>query len=340
MAAIPNMLKKLNVDENVCADVAELLRRLPLRASFYDRPFLRIKAETELKLRGYFFAVAICHQTYTLHNKALNLYGWDYLEYAFHKLIAANHNFLQPGHLSEFPKNQIIKELAEFFSPDSDAVTSTLDRIDERVDLLLELEKFVDQHFQSSYLNLVTSTSNYLINNNKGYYEILPITSAFSDPLKKKITFLLKLLEEADLIAIQDPEHFIPIMDYHMQRVLMRLGCVQINDEELKNNLINRNEIDDDTEVRSACIRAFEIISRLSGYPVTKMNDFFWSLGRSCCNESPLCEFHSCEKTPCTFFEIVDLKEHKDCYFKSCCKGYRDSSVRKLWQPVIQTHYY
>jgi hypothetical protein len=108
----------------------------------------------------------------------------------------------------------------------------------------------------------------------------------------------------------------------------------------LRRKLIDRSKLQSDEEIRKACINAFNIIAGISGYSVTKMNDFFWSLGRSCCNEKLLCQTGQCEKEPCTFFEIVDIKAHTECHFKSACKGYSDETYRSLWQPMVNTHYY
>jgi hypothetical protein len=163
---------------------------------------------------------------------------------------------------------------------------------------------------------------------------------AFSDPLQKKSTFLIKLLEESALLKIKDHEHFIPIMDYHMQRVLMRLGCVEITDKQLHQQLIERTPINSDEAIRVACVDAFRIIADISGHPVTKMNDFFWSVGRSCCNETTLCKDKVCSKNPCTLTQIIKLNIHNFCIFEEDCKGYRDDNYRNLWQPLVDTHFY
>jgi hypothetical protein len=333
-------IQTVEIDQHTCLQTAELIRNVRLRESFYARPFLRVSAPTEIRLRGYFYAVAICHQTYHLQNKALNLFGWDYLEHVFTKLMNEQAPVLKPGHLSALPSTEVENMLASLFSLDGNAATTTLDRLPERAGMLIELDTLLDVQYQSSLSGLVEMSGNCLMNNGNGFYEVLPQLASFADPMRKKITFLLKLLEEAGMVSISDTDNFIPIMDYHMQRVLLRIGCVQVIDKILRDKLANREPLTDDIIIRSACIDAFKLIAKQSGYAITKMNDFFWSLGRSCCNEKPLCQVNHCEKDPCTFFEIVEIKEHANCYFKSCCKGYSDENFRKLWQPVVETHYY
>ena len=330
----------MRIDEGTCLKTAELIKAVHLRKSFYERPFLQVSAPDEIRLRGYFYAVAMCHQTYHLHHKLLNLYGWDYLEHVFIRLMQEQDGLLHPGALAKMPVSILHDKLAILFSIDGSMEASTLDRLDERAGMLIELDNFVEERFHGKLEKLVSETNWKLHNQGNGFYEFLPSLTAFADPLRKKITFLLKLLEEAGIMTILDPENIVPIMDYHMQRVLLRMGCVEIEDEALHYKLENRYPLADDVQIRKTCIDAFSLIASNSGHPVTKLNDFFWSLGRSCCNEKPLCQEGYCEKEPCTFFEIVDIEEHTTCFFMSCCKGYSNEKYRCLWQPMVETNYY
>jgi hypothetical protein len=328
------------VNRIVCEETGILIKGMKLRKAFYKRPFLITSAPLETRLRAFFYSVAICHQTYSLKNDELDLYGWDYLEFVFTNLMKEQDEFLLPGAMLPVNIKEISYKLAALFSPDKLPKHTTLHRLEERVLFLINLDAFVDIQFDSKLANLMKSANGKLLNNGNGFYEILQPTLAFGDPMKKKTTFLLKLLEEAGMVEISDKENFVPIMDYHMQRVLLRMGCVEITNPELHAKLSNHELLDSDEEIRSACIEAFKIISEVSQHPVTKLNDFFWSLGRSCCNTEPLCQFHRCEKNPCTFYQIVDLPEHADCSFSSTCKGFSNTSYRNLWQPVVETHYY
>jgi hypothetical protein len=335
------MLKnQTSLNTEVCREVALLIKKLKLRDDFYNREYLNLSVDDETKFRMNFFAVAICHQTYTLINKELNLFGWDYLEYGFTKLAKSHSRLLDPVFLASAEISEVVALLKMAFSEDENPESCTLDRLDERADLMINAGKIICLVYQKSVGNLIKSAGGVLLQNGHGLYEILPHFEAFSDPLQKKTTFLIKLLMEANLLKINDPANFIPIMDYHMQRVLMRLGCIEIIDEALRQKLINRQTLPSDDVVRSRCIEAFRLIADISGHPVTKMNDFFWSLGRSCCNLTTLCEDKICEKNPCTFTQIIEIENHTHCEFESVCKGFRNSDYRNLWQPVIETHFY
>ncbi len=332
--------KSVILNEALCRTIGQTISNLNLRNDFYKREFLTAKPGNEIKFRMQLFAVAICHQTHTLHHPGLNLWGWDYLEHAFLNIATTNKELIDPAFLAKLSVNDLKTQLRPFFSPDTKPENCTLDRLDERAKLMIETSDFILKNFKGMIGEMMTSTGQKLYNNGKGVYETLAKMEAFSDPMQKKSTFLIKLLEESGLLNIEDTDNFIPIMDYHMQRVLMRLGCVDIPDEQLNRQLVNRKPVESDVEIRSACIEAFRIISHVSEYPVTKMNDFFWSLGRSCCSETTLCREYFCTKTPCTLTQIVNIKDHSRCIFENSCKGFTNRNYRILWQPIIDTHFY
>ena len=129
-------------------------------------------------------------------------------------------------------------------------------------------------------------------------------------------------------------------MDYHIQRVLLRLGCVEILDIRLKEALIKQVPVDSDDEIRSASIEAVKQLALDSGHTTTMIHDFLWPLGRSCCKEKPLCKHGVCDKTPCTFELFVPLSSHKTCVFDGTCKGSLSEDYINLWQPIVETQYY
>jgi len=206
--------------------------------------------------------------------------------------------------------------------------------------MLIEICKEVKENYHSSIAELIDGCDGRLLNNGKGLYEVISQFTAFSDPRKKKITFFLKLAIDAGLIRIKDPENIIPIMDYHMKRVLLRMGCVEILDEPLKMELIDHKPQESDEEIRQACIEAVRIISTVSDHSIISINDFLWPLGRSCCNERTLCSSKQCMKTPCSFNLMVDITTHDNCFFEDTCMGSKDETYRNLWEPIVNTHYY
>jgi hypothetical protein len=334
------MATNINPNQEQCLKIAECLKRYKFRDSFYEREFLNFDAPPGIRFRAYFYSVAICHQTHKLHSKKLKLWGWEYMEHIFTQLGKNSSPFLQKNFIGSLSFNDLCKRLASLFSDDSNPLNTTLDRIGERASFLAEADYILQNHYKGSVRRLISSSKQRLLNDGKGLYEKLELFNAYSDPMRKKSTFLIKLLQDAGLLKIKDFENFIPIMDYHMQRVLLRTGCVEITSKVLASKLRKHQPVSKDTNVRMACIEAFRIIAAASGMPIVRLNDFFWSLGRSCCHENLLCQLGRCEKNPCTFASIVEHDPHDKCALENVCMGKENELYRQLWQPVVETHYY
>jgi len=333
-------MKKVLVNEGQCEKVGKVIKTLKLRSSFYEREFLIFQSDRETKLRAYLYSVAICHQTHPLINRRLNLKGWDYLEKVFLDLAQENSQLLNPGVLMEMSLDALVELLKPLFAEDGNPEHCTMDRLEERARFLQDIDVFLEKNFDGSADRMLRSSQGYILHDGSGLYEILDKMEAYSDPSKKKSTFFIKLLIDSGLSTIKDPENFIPVMDYHMQRVFLRMGCVEVLDEKLGDQLREKKQIASDTEIREACIEAVQIISQSSGYEIIQMNDFFWPLGRSCCRETTLCADKVCVKKPCTFELMIDIPSHKKCLFEGICAGYKNAEYRKYWQPIVDTHYY
>jgi hypothetical protein len=328
------------VNEAQCQKIAAIIKPLEPDNDFYQREYLTLTAQEETKYRMHFFAVAICHHTYSLHHPVLNIRGWDFIEHVFVRMAKEQAALLDPAYISKATVKEITGMLAAWFAHDEQKQDCTLDRLDERAGLMLDAARKLMERYDGSVKRLFDESKGYLRKNENGLYEIMPAFEAFSDPLQKKSTFLIKLLMDAGMIEIRDPENFIPIMDYHMQRVLLRTGCVEVQDNALRGQLLNRVALPTDEPIRSKCTDAFRIIAELSGRPVTRMNDYFWSLGRSCCNNTTLCHDGFCEKSPCTLSQIIQTGDHSGCIFEPVCPGAASEHYRNLWQPVVRTHFY
>lgn len=321
--------------------IGQLIQTYKVRPEFLDRPFLTNRAEPESKLRAIFYAVAICHQTYKLEMPEKNLFGWDVLEQVFLQMLRKDDFLLKPGIANRTNKKRLPSKLRYRFQTNKSPNSCTLGRLDERAILMIDLDSKLQLHFEGSISHLLEMSNSSLLNNGKGLYELLENFEAFSDPFRKKSSFLIKLLEDAGLFKMADPENYIPIMDYHMQRVLLRTGCVEISDDGLAKKLRNKIPVSDDSQIREVCIEAMRVIAHESGHSIAAMNDFFWPLGRSCCNEKPLCVVGVCEKSPCSLTQLITLDHpHPNCILEEACKGKSDIQYRSFWQPVVETHFY
>ncbi|NCA84210.1 MAG: hypothetical protein EOM83_01405 [Clostridia bacterium] len=321
-----------------CEKIAAIVSVMKPSAAFYQRPYLQGAGNRETRFRMHFFAVAICHQTYHLHHKGKNLFGWDFIEDIFLQLAADDSSLLQPHWLASASLDKIIALLSAAFAEGSDC---SLDRLPERAHLMQQAAEILNLYFSGSVQTLFDFSANQLINEDEtGLYQLLPRCEAFADPQQKKTTFLVKLLEDAGLIKIADRENFIPIMDYHMQRVLLRTGCVEIADVKLRHQILHQQSLPTDEPIRGLCIEAMRRIAIHSQQSITRMNDIFWALGRSCCHQILLCRDRHCEKSPCTLTQIYAIENHSQCVFQKVCKGAVDAEYQNLWEPRVETHFY
>ena len=315
--------------------VGQIVKSLNFKTSFLNRPFLQIELDDNIKAAMYYYAVGICHQTYQLANKKLQLFGWDFLEYGFMEIAREKPQLFDARHITSLSARELIQQIKPFFAEDHKPEKCSLDHLSERVELWKDMAVFMKAQ-NSNPLEFIKNSKN----KSEYFYQNLSQSIAYSDPFQKKTSFLMKILEDARMLSFDETQGLIPIMDYHMQRVLMRTGCIEIKNQKLKLSLQKREPLNDDTVVRKACIESMKIIAKTSGYSVFKMNDVFYTLGRSCCNENMLCQSHTCEKTPCTLSLAVELGEHHKCIFQDICKGAHHADYRKYWQPTVNTHYY
>jgi hypothetical protein len=334
------MPDKVIVNEPQCKLIGERIKPLQFRKNHFERPFLAFPADDETKLRAYLFSAAICHQTHSLANKRKNLKGWSCLEDVYTSLGIANSSLLDPAFLASLSPEDLSVRLKPLFSDDGNPENCTLDRLVERSNFLIQTSKLLNNKYAGRVENLLARSNGFLINNGTGLYELLGESEAYADPLRKKSTVFVQLINSANLFKIRDPEHIEPVMDYHMQRLLLRTGCVDVLDESLRKSLLQRMHLSSDEEVRKACVEAVRVIAGISGKSYFEMDEVLWSLGRSCCKDKTLCADGVCNQNPCSFHSSFDIVEHKKCFFDGACRGKNDVSYRNLWQPVVDTHYY
>lgn len=328
----------VRVDAEQCMALGEVLRHYSFRESFYRRPFLTAAFPEEFKLRMYFFSVGICHQTWHLAHPAANLYGWDYLEDGFLRMFQENAWLTDPFRVSGASILFIGEALASYFVPAGSTV-STLDRLVERARLYRDMAEKLLTRYEGLVSRLLEASQG-RVGGEEGLYRRLADFEAYSDPLQKKSSFWVKLLLDAGLWQVSDPENLLPVMDYHMQRVLLRTGAVEIIDPELRKALKDRKELPDDTVIRRSCIEASARMAGAAGLGVLQMNDVLYMLGRSCCFEEPLCRSGHCDKTPCSLVRTLEIEEHTQCIFSGVCRGAVAEECVTLWNPVVKTHYY
>ena len=149
------------------------------------------------------------------------------------------------------------------------------------------------------------------------------------------LTHLATKLIKSDYITLRNDEE-----DRRTKYWNVTPAGLEVLDKDLDFSLRNKLPLESDLPVRQACSDAFKIIAKISGMKIWAMNDVFWPLGRSCCNETTLCSDHKCIKEPCTFNLMIDLEHHEQCVFSEVCTAYQQGNPKGYYEPIVRTHYY
>lgn len=137
------------------------------------------------------------------------------------------------------------------------------------------------------------------------------------DLVKKNLLLAMALANRPEnFLKIKETETWEPIVDYHLMRVSLRLGLVDLRKDQLQKN-ITRSWVDESEEenIRS---RAYEAVSQLidkSGKPMSVIDEKLWMARKYC----PEMTEPDCGK----------------CVFQDVCK-----QRTELFQPVYRTTAY
>jgi len=317
--------------------LSQEISKLKLKDSYLNRPFISFESKSDLKANAYIYASAICHQTHHLKQEDLNLVGWNYIEHVFSTLAVQGSDLLKFNTIESMKVEELASTLEQLFPIRNNTSETSLDRSLERAQLLKNICVKMHEHNYKSALEFVLKVGPLGI---EKLYESLSELEAFKDPYKKKSTLFIKLIHQSGLVYIPDVDQAQPLMDYHMQRLLLRTGCIEINDEALSASLRHKNILNDDSYIREKCIEAIERISKDSGIGVLDLDDMFWAIGRSCCNENLLCVSGICDKSPCTTDGLFESLHGETCYLYDVCFGRKNRNYRSYWEPQVQTTYY
>ena len=116
------------------------------------------------------------------------------------------------------------------------------------------------------------------------------------DPLRKKSALLALILNQRreNFLPLEDDEEVPPIIDYHLMRSCLRIGLVDVIDEELNGKLSDRQIVSPAEEwaVRFPAYHAMDQVYHLSGENVSDVTRFFFSSRKRCPEMSePQCQY-------------------------------------------------
>lgn len=207
------------------------------------------------------------------------------------------------------------EKFASIFSDDSGPIL--FPDFEERFKITRDYAKWFKEHH--------TSPGKIVYDTNKGKYplkEFLSITSKIpgydQDKLQKKNLLLAMVLANRPekFLNVADKEKWQPVIDYHLMRVSLRLGLVDLDDGQVAEN-IQRRWVQGGTEkdIRGKTKLAINALIKKSGKSMPEMDSILWMARKYC----PEMEEPDCSK----------------CIFTDVCK-----KRIKLFQPVFRTTNY
>jgi hypothetical protein len=106
------------------------------------------------------------------------------------------------------------------------------------------------------------------------------------DPMQKKAMLLAITLENRPekFLPVRDPESAVPIIDYHLQRSVLRTGLVRVEDDRLRARLEAREVMsaEDEALIRSAAFEAIAQLMKQSGLSAAAVDWFFFQNRTRC----------------------------------------------------------
>jgi hypothetical protein len=324
------MIKK--VEEKIKV-FAEFLKSLNLNFNLLpgvEKAKNENEARNELTLL--FYVDAICHQTQNFYGEidGVFLKGWDYLLQSFKKEYERDNEFIKTKRMKKI-KGEDVKRI----------LNGSGDRYYERAYLLRNCAYILERDFKGDIFEINRIAEGYIKRERKpDLIKLFHKFKAYSDPLNKKTYLFINIAKKIGFWEIKDPENLWTPVDYHLERVILRIGIVDV-DETIKKKLIfgKRVPLTIDLKLREKIGDAVKEISNLSGISVEKLDQIFWSLGRSICFKyGPSCDCIQDEKN--TFTDITGISLKDGCPFRNFCNAYKISELKKLKESNVFTIYY
>lgn len=304
--------KLVRLDKDRTQKVANVINQLKFAHPKSFRP-RKINRESDLLLL--YILVGICHQI-----------NWNFLMGALDKIRIKTPSKFTPEYLAKISHEELTSWLSAY--PKKERLSKKM----KRAELVRNMAKFLLDKYKGKISNLANKSSSKMGGEN-GMYTLLAKTIAYGeDPLRKKATVFIDLADELNLVRFSDWENYIPPIDYHIARILLRSGVVKVLDKKLLSKLISYRSVTkkEDLAIRQACIDAIILMSGKKDKRRKKVQGILWALGRDCCHEDfPKCE--NCQLKDCVSKDYIKNDCNGECFLKEACFAFNeDKSFLKL----------
>lgn len=315
-------MKLVKLDKLRTKKIAEIVNSLRFA---HPEGFSPKKINKESDLFLLYILVGICHQI-----------NWNFLINTLDEIRVKTPSKFTPEYLAKINHEELTNWLSAYPRKER------LDRKMKRAELVQDMANFLINEYDGKILNLLSKSSG-KIGGKNGMYSLLAKTVAYGeDPLRKKATVFIDLADELNLINFSDWENYIPPIDYHIARILLRTGVVRVLDKELFSKLMDYQPVDKEADlaIRQSCIDAIIFMSGKDGKRRKKIQGIFWALGRDCCHEDgPNCE--NCQLAECACQKYITNNCRKGCFIKEACLAFQEdkSFLKVREQNFISTWY-
>lgn len=185
------------------------------------------KEDAREKLTLLFYIDAICHQTQNFYGKINGVFykGWDYLLFSFKKEFERDKSFIDTKIMKKI-KGEDLKRI----------LNNSGDRYYERAYLLRNCAFILDRDFKGDIFEIHRISEGYI--KREGKPDLITLFhkfKAYSDPLNKKTYLFINIAKKVGFWDIKDPENLWTPVDYHLERVSLRVGLIEV-DEKIKIN--------------------------------------------------------------------------------------------------------
>lgn len=330
-----------HVDEAQCRRLAQCLDRVEVRPDEFVVPAVT-PAERRREANLFFFLVAICQSTRTLQGTIDGRWvrGWDYMVAAARRAVAVDPTQFTAARLARITTDR----LAALFSDDGLAEHSTLDRLDERREQWHDAARGLLDNYRGDVMALYEAAEHRL-RGQGGIIDRLGAFQAYSDPVEKKTFLLVMFAQRSGAWEIADLENLQVAIDYHIMRVALRAGMVEVDDPALAERLRTHQPVESelDNQIRTAVRQACDLLVQSSRHNVFEVDNILWMMGRNCCfyDYEPICGSHPCwRQKECTFVRGIVYDCPNVCLFDGICRGSRDAAYRGYWETTLYTQFY
>lgn len=296
-----------------------------------------IQADQETALLAFFWASAICHATKggllaSKHNQAIK--GFDVLLESFTHAANTAPTEIQVDRFERITGD----ELKNFLERHLEKAVITLPDLDRRAEILRTLAHELRARFEGRLSHLFEQTGGCLAGE-QGFYALMRAFSIFQDEQAKKSSVFLHCLEQAERWQPIDPENALPMVDYHIIRLLCRTGCLEIEDALLVHKLRTKQEVSaaEELAIRDAARDIRVIISHKLTSPLR--GELLYYFSRSYCRNNPVCVPGNLPESN-SFNHVTGTTFTGSCPLQGFCRGCTNPSYRELWEPMIQTENY